>query len=433
MITILKKLLGTLAIFFVLISSTLIFSSSVNAEAAVICPPGAQEIYLNTCDYVIPLKVCLPGFTMVDYYCYENNGSISYNSNLCPPGYTSLGGTSCKKPAIPLPQNIEISSLNIDYSVVNCSSYTVLIGDTIECTYKLKGSVNNFYVSSATPITASISTASGYSWGCSIENNGTINASLLCKNIPTLNANSGAQTLALSIDPTNGVQLTLKEKPPVATEITSANLDQFNSKCDNLSLFIGEETTCKFKLSGSKVNWYTNTVSSITASISTSTATSYGCYIVDNQLPTVYLLCPKVPSTNATTGNQSVKTNLAGDNTNIPIDIKIQPPVATVITEVNTKDGTCNKDILIKGKLINTCAFPLTGAANNNYALPTNGIQAKLINLTDLSQNCEIINNMTKRAKLLCYKVPTKGASFGMNTATTNLVGETSKANVSLI
>jgi hypothetical protein len=257
---------------------------------------------------------------------------------------------------------------------------------------------SNVYTHPTEPITASIESTSATSYGCYIANNGTSSASLVCKNIPTTNGTVGVHKLLLNIDKNGSTPyIEIKEKPPVATEITAANLELLAPACDNSTLFVGEETTCRYKLKGSIENWYTITNKPITASISTSSATSYGCSIVGNYTPDVFLECKKVPSTNVTSGIQYIKTNLDGDNLSLPIEIKIRPPVATIIAEKNTSNGSCRKEIVIKGKKINNCSFLLTGDSNNFYTLTDRAglmqkFQHKLSNL--------------RNAKLLITKHP---------------------------
>jgi hypothetical protein len=223
----------------------------------------------------------------------------------------------------------EIKGYNIDSGSSSCTEYQLNVGQSMTCTFKLFGAYNNHFLYPSTPITASISTSSAYSWGCDLLENQTENVNLTCTNVPSDNATNGIRTIKTNLfaDYT-AIQVVINSdvQEQLPTVIGFENIDSENSYCQDTVLLIGSTTTCNFKLMGANDNTYINPISPITASISSGTAYSWGCSIMDNYTQSAYLKCTNVPSENGSEGLQTVKTNLEGDNLQIPINLVSEMP-----------------------------------------------------------------------------------------------------------
>ena len=115
-------------------------------------------------------------------------------------GITSTATTWYKKGDV----NVIPSSVVIPAALTGVSNCTlsgnVVLNSNFDCNFPLTGSANNYYsLPLGSDITASVNTATGASNNCSISNNGTASATLLCQAIPTTGASVGIQSILLQV------------------------------------------------------------------------------------------------------------------------------------------------------------------------------------------------------------------------------------------
>jgi hypothetical protein len=114
------------------------------------------------------------------------------------------------------------------------------------------------------------------------------------------------------------------------------------------------------------------------------------------------------------------------------------PPQPTAITATNTAGNSadCTSSVTVIIGTPKTCTFPLSGAANNYYILPTSGIVGNISTATGNSGACSIVNNQTATAKLSCGNIPTTSASAGSQNVNLFINGSTTptpKGSLNLI
>lgn len=125
----------------------------------------------------------------------------------------------------------------------------------------------------------------------------------------------------------------------------------------------------------------------------------------------------------ATTGAQTgvLQSSSVPNPANVPTTFTIPGPTTIDLPNIGT--GSCNPDPLTIGNPA-VCTFPLTGDANNNYALPANPITAGISQngngAGDLSpvsggysSACTLQNNNTLTASLECTNTPSTGGTQG--------------------
>jgi Bacterial TSP3 repeat len=136
-------------------------------------------------------------------------------------------------------------------------------------------------------------------------------------------------------------------------------------------------------------------------------------------------ICSNVPTTGGVAGSNPVNytSPLLTVATPSPsagtANLVATPLPPTTITATNLTAGTCTPATVTAGT-VSTCEYPLTGDANNNYALPASPVTATAPGST-ASPACTITGNGTATAKLTCASVPTTGVTPGAVTVPTSL------------
>jgi hypothetical protein len=336
----------------------------------------------------------------------------------------------------PNPKDTVISSEYIDRTNFSCLESSVYIGQKLNCKFKLIGAEKNRYAMPSSSIFAFVtSSQTQYNSSCLIINNYT-NPELECKEISTYGAKAGLQAVKLNIVENQIYSIVeIKEipLPPQPVKITAKNIDSENSKCDNQNLTIGETTTCYFRLKGSENNIYTHGTDVINASISSSTAYSWGCSLILNGSGLAALKCTNVPSDNGNAGSQIIKTNLDGDQTTIPISLKNKEIQPTVIKadNIDSRSSKCEKSKMSNNDNM-TCYFKLKGSQNYTYVNSSYTINAYISSASGYSWGCDIIDNFTSDATLRCLNLPSAGASDGTQFIKTNLRNDMTNIRVQI-
>ena len=236
----------------------------------------------------------------------------------------------------------EISSINTGNG--SCNPTEIRTGDLTSCSYSLTGSSINEYKLPSTPITAKISTVSTNSAPCQIFNNGTINASLICANVPSLGGTIGDQSAKLDLmGETNTAPIKLLAAN-TGTVISQSNTGA--GKCTPGTITVGNLTLCDFALKGAMDNTYLLPLSGIKAKISTASSSSNPCQVSNNGTLQASITCTQVPTSGAIPGNQTAKLDLADETDTNPV---------TLIASVTTL-GT-NPQGQLEGKV----GSPVTG------------------------------------------------------------------------
>ena len=142
--------------------------------------------------------------------------------------------------------------------------------------------------------------------------------------------------------------------------------------------------------------------------------------------------CTNVPAGSTVGTNTPVTGSIGGATANFGNGVvtvantTVIDPVANIGTSATAPCNNTGGSVSIGTSI--SCVFPLTGAANNTYALPTSGIQANVTTATGTA-SCGIFNNGTTSASLVCVNIPTTGATTG----TQNIqVGGQTKGSVTL-
>ena len=98
------------------------------------------------------------------------------------------------------PNSTIINQGNIGQASDCTTDDRIVTGQTYACTFLLTGSNNSSYILPTNGIKAGTSTATGQSPNCSVINNSTITAALVCLNIPTIGGTNGKQDVLLYVD-----------------------------------------------------------------------------------------------------------------------------------------------------------------------------------------------------------------------------------------
>lgn len=378
--------------------------------------------------------------------------------NSCPQGQVLLNG-NCETPTVITPTNIGNSN--------NCTSaLTVNIPETYICNFPLTGATNNLYALPANPTNAWTATtdtgttplANSSSDNCVIVNNGTSNALLRCTNIKTQGGTEGLKNVLLTVNgdtnnPVDRGDVTLAAQTSCPqgqslvngvcreqTPVTPTNIGNSTNCTTSLTVQIPNTYNCTFPLTGSQFNNYvleTVPVNAHTATDSAGTtplanSASDDCTIINNGTPTAALQCNNIKTQGAAPSVRNVLITVGATSPVDRGDVTLTT-APTIITELNTGNGSCVPFEVEVGTLVGECVFPLTGDPFNNYALPNGGITSSITTATGVSEPCTIEGNGTANARLVCRNVPTASGVLGDQTASTNLPGEQSTAPVRLL
>ncbi len=303
-----------------------------------------------------------------------------------------------------------------NYDSADCVPATAEIGtDTLTCTIDLTGNSDNNYALPGTGITANIDgLASGSA--CTIQNNMTASAELVCANIPTTGGTPGVVDVETNDTTVTQVIDNVTLQNPGATEILPANYGSSNCTPDPAS--IGQDlVTCLIDLTGSSVNNYSLPASGITAYVDGSTS-SPACDIINNGTVSAQLRCQNLPTTGASEGSTNVFTNDTATITLIDtITLELTP---TEISASNYGASNCQPDPAIIGFDTVSCSITLTGSPSGEYELPPAGITANILGLGS-GDACTIQQvDETPTYELVCTNIPTAGGTPGNNDVETN-------------
>ena len=287
------------------------------------------------------------------------NGGSQTQPATCPSGYNSNSNTTCIRIAPADSYQIEQTSTTVNTGTCNPASIAQT-GGTTTCTFPLSGAPNGVaYSLPPTAPTAKIGTAGAASNPCTISSN-----NLVCTGI-TSSANETAGVNTVSLSQGNGTAPITLTNTPTSTTITQSNTG--TGTCTPSSVAVGTTTTCSFPLTGDSNNNYTLPTTPITASVSTATGTSSpACTITGNGTAQAALSCASIPTTSATVGNQTAKTNLAGETSTAPITITAATPTTTPLTptQVPGLTASCTP---AQVNTTTTCTFTLP----SNTTLPS--------------------------------------------------------------
>ena len=224
-----------------------------------------------------------------------------------------------------------------------------------------------------------------------------------------------------------------------STTITNSNVGTGNCGTGNIALQ-GSTVNCNFPLTGSPTGIYTLPTQGLMATLLVTggnTSADYGksnsCTVIGSTLS-----CTNIPvPSNTPVGAREIAilqptVQWMMNKGFINVQAATVVTNGTEITQTNTGTGTCNPTQVSVGSLT-TCSYPLTGDIMSQYKLPLTPIKAKISTVTNSSADCQIFNNATPTASLVCANVPSLGGTIGAQTATLNLTGETSSAPISLI
>ena len=223
-----------------------------------------------------------------------------------------------------------------------------------------------------------------------------------------------------------------------STTISNSNLGTGNCGTGNIALQ-GSTANCSFPLTGSPTSQYTLPSQGLMATLLVTGGNTTADYGKSN-LCTVSgstLICNNIPvPSNTPVGAREIAilqptvqwmTNKGFINVTAGAIITN----GTQITQTNTGNGTCSPSQVSVGNLT-TCSYPLTGDVMSQYTLPLAPIKTKISTVTNSSADCQIFNNATPNASLVCANVPSLGGTTGAQTATLNLTGETNSAPINL-
>lgn len=146
---------------------------------------------------------CPPDWTNSGYICYPRSVSRPIDQ-VCPIGFVDTGDTT----PTPCARYQPASYYEIDPPSIgtgSCTPPTITIyGETTECTFGLTGAPSGVpYQLPSTPITASISTATGVSSFCYVDG-----STLVCEDVPGLNGTIGLQSATTTLGGSAPVTLT---------------------------------------------------------------------------------------------------------------------------------------------------------------------------------------------------------------------------------
>ncbi|MBC7405944.1 MAG: hypothetical protein H7230_00520 [Candidatus Parcubacteria bacterium] len=223
-----------------------------------------------------------------------------------------------------------------------------------------------------------------------------------------------------------------------STTISNSNVGTGNCGTGNIALQ-GSTANCSFPLTGSPTSLYTLPSQGLMAALLVTGGNTTSDYGKSNPCT--------VSGSTLTCNNIPVPSNTQIGAREIAI---LQPTVqwmmnkgfvnvqagtvitnGTQITQTNTGNGTCSPSQISVGNLT-TCSYPLTGDVMSQYTLPLAPIKTKISTVTNSSADCQIFNNATPNASLVCANVPSLGGTIGAQTATLNLTGETNSAPINL-
>lgn len=158
----------------------------------------------------------------------DQDGSISYTIQqpaACPNGVADPSNLRLCIETFQATDTPTIIDINNILDSNNCTSVqTVTIPNTYNCIFPLNGSSTNNYVLPNGGITAGTSTALGNSPACTISNNQTASAALVCNSIPTTNGNIGNQDVTLRI--AQGTPFKRGEVVLIAPVVTTSSIQR---------------------------------------------------------------------------------------------------------------------------------------------------------------------------------------------------------------
>jgi hypothetical protein len=227
--------------------------ASTQVKAGVICPSGyAFNSIVSQCAKVATNRtICEVGDT------YNNNGTCTVQ------GGSQQYPASCpvNEPWVPLPASTTqcyVGVGDLGYVIDNagvvdgdCQPSQIYPGQTITCSFPLKGSTSNNYYFPATSIIVSVATATGSSTDCGIVQNGTTSARLQCTNIPTTAATLGLRNVLLNTGSglqSKGTVTITNATLTTATETEVSNFDPTNCSTYQSSEVVGNGSVCFSKL-----------------------------------------------------------------------------------------------------------------------------------------------------------------------------------------
>lgn len=329
----------------------------------------------------------------------------------CPTGFV-VSGATCQSTATTPALGFEIEQSNINPASGDCTPDVVNNGpgSLTTCTFDLQNVPASVPLQLPTEgVTAQIPGATG-AGTCAIQAQ-----TLVCSNIPAEGAELGDNDVTTSL---GGIATVTVELPSL--EISESNLGL--GECDGSNVNQGDTFDCFFPLTGNPDNKYNVPAGGIQGSISNDlTSTNpvvppVECEVVNNETPEVGLLCQSITTTGIGAGVKNVVATLNGGNIDRG-NINLLPP-ATPITAEMIGIGDCNGQVIAPGDRFD-CTFPLEGANANRYVISDAGIQASIsgnpndFNPVTTRVECEIINNITPQAALLCQSIFSEGAGTG--------------------
>jgi hypothetical protein len=280
-------------------------------------------------------------------------------------------------------------------NIANCTptSTNIYIGENINCTFALSGAPTGALYFVETGTTAAISTATGTSSQCTVNG-----ASLICNNIPTINATEGVRDINLKIgddDPVDKGDVTISR-----FVITTDNIGVCNPT-PNI-VYLVETALCNFNLTGAPTGAIYFLPDGITkARITTVTNTSEDCYVSASTL-----ICEQIPSIGGSIGARDILISLAGATEVNKGNITL---AAYIITASNVGNCIPNPSTIQAGFPVTSCTFPLTGATTGvNYVSPI-GTVASISTATGTSSQCTISGS-----NLICNNIPTTNVTVGL-------------------
>ncbi len=198
----------------------------------------------------------------------------------------------------------------------NCTSVLSIVrGNTFSCSFALIGNGGNTYILPVNGVIAKVNSVSTFSPSCTISNNVSMSAVLICNQIPTNSGTEGVQNIELFFNgsaigiikgsvtlsiPSSGTVITY----PIITP--SSNCNRFKS------IYVGTRFQCAFLLVGDPTNTYILPPKGVQVGIPSLVSSS--CNIEDNGTPNARLICGEIVSDVMKTGKQDVVVYVDGVN-----------------------------------------------------------------------------------------------------------------------